>query len=105
MYQSKKHAFAPAFVYKEGGTLKVLTYSKFTSKLKETLDKCGIDSWNFSGHSFRRGGATFALHCGVPSDYIKLQGDWKSNAYECYLDHSLRYKLETVKQMCEGITH
>jgi len=36
--------FASAFVYKEGGTLKVLTYSKFTSKLKETLDKCGIDT-------------------------------------------------------------
>ena len=94
VYQSKKHAFAPAFVYKEGGTLKVLTHSKFTSKLKEILDKCGIDSWNFSGHSFRRGGATFALHCSVPSDYIKLQGDWKSNAYERYLERSLQYKLQ-----------
>jgi len=86
MYQSKNHAFAPAFIYKEGGTLKVLTYSKFTSKLKKTLDKSGIDNWKFSGHSFWREGATFALHWGVPSNYIKLQGDWKSNAYEQYLD-------------------
>ena len=105
VYQSSQHAAEPAFTFREGRDLRTLTYSIFNSKLKETLDKCGLDSLRFSGHSFRRGGATFALHCGVPSDYIKLQGDWKSNAYERYLDHSLRYKLETIKQMCDGITH
>ena len=107
VYQSTTHAFEPAFIYREGSALKALTYSTFTDKLKLTLDiiKCGYDSLRFSGNSFRRGGATFALHCGVPSDYIKLQGDWKSNAYERYLDHSLRYKLATVNQMCRGITH
>ena len=59
----------------------------------------------FSGHSFRRGTASFALHCGVPSDYIKLQGNWKLTAYKRYLDHSLRCNLEAVKQMSKGITH
>ena len=50
--------------------------------------------------------STFALHCAAPSDYIKLQGDWKSNnAHERYVDHSLRYKLVTVNQMCKDITH
>lgn len=58
-----------------------------------------------SGGPISRVGATFALHCGVPSYYIKLQSDWKSNAYKRYLDQSLRYKLATVKQMSEGITH
>lgn len=43
------------------------------------------------------GEGVLPLHRGVPSDYIKLQGDWKSNAYEWYLDHSLCYKLETIK--------
>ena len=75
VYQSTTHAFEPAFTYREGSALKALTYS------------------------------TFALHCGVPSDYIKLQGDWKSNAHERYVDHSLRYKLVTVNQMCKDITH
>ena len=51
-----------------------------------------------------KGFASFTLHCGVPSDCIKLHGDWKSTAYERYLDHSLRYKLEAVKQMSQGIT-
>ena len=30
----------------------------------------------YLGHSFRRGGATFALECGVAPDLIKSQGDW-----------------------------
>ena len=105
VYRSPRHSAEPAFTYLDGNILKTLAYSTFTSKLKETLDKCGFNSSHFSGHSFWRGGATFALHCCIPCDYIKLQGDWKSNAYERYLDRSLLYKQEPVKQMCEGITH
>ena len=89
----------------EEGVLKTLTYTIFTTKLKRTLDLCGYNSSPFSGHYFRRGVASFALHCGVPSDYIKLQGDWKSTAYERYLDHSLRYNFVAVQQMSQGITH
>ena len=46
----------------EEGVLKTLTYTTFTTKLKRTLDLCGYDSSPFSGHYFRRGGASFALH-------------------------------------------
>ena len=86
------------------GVLKTLTYTTSTTKLKRTLDLCGYDSSPFSGHYFSRGGASFALHCGVPSDYVKLQGEWKSTAYERYLDHSLRYNLKALQQMSQGIT-
>ena len=103
VYQSNKSASEPAFTYLEDGVLK--TYTTFTTKVKRILDLCGYDSSRFSEHSFRRGGASFALHCDVPSDYIKLEGDWKSTAYERYLDHSLPYKLEAVKHMSHGITH
>ena len=41
----------------------------------------------------------------MPSDYIKLQDNWKLTAYERYLDHSLRYNLEAVKQMSQGINN
>ena len=61
---------------------------------------------NLVGHrTFRLVGASFALHCSVPNDNIKLQGDWKSTAYDRYLDNALRYKLEAIKQMSQGITH
>ena len=45
----------------------------------------GQQADKFMGHSFRRGGASFGLQCGLPPDLIKLQGDWNSNAYERYL--------------------
>ena len=35
---------------------------------------------NFSSRSFRQGGATFAFNCGVPTKFIKAQGDWRSDA-------------------------
>lgn len=41
---------------------------------------------SFSSHSFRRGGATFALSLGIPGEIIKLWGDWKSTAYLAYID-------------------
>lgn len=41
---------------------------------------------SFSSHSFRRGGATHALTCGIPAAVIKVFGDWKSNVYLNYLD-------------------
>jgi len=70
----------PAFMYTTGDQVKPLSYATFTKKLKKSLQRCGVDSSMYSGHSFRCGGATFALNCGVPGHYIKLQGDGLSNA-------------------------
>ena len=103
--RSTEHDLGPAFTYQKNGALTPLTYSVFTHKLKLSLNKCGIDNTKYSGHSFRRGGATFAQSCGVPGTYIKLQGDWRSNAYERYLDCSLQYKLAAVNMMSKAITH
>lgn len=81
--------YGPAFTYSEGSMLLPLTYNKFQSKLKMTLRSAGIDTDKYSGHSFRRGGATYAMRCGIPVELTKAQGDWKSNAYERYLDNAV----------------
>jgi hypothetical protein len=39
-----------------------------------------------SSHSFRRGGATWALSSGIPGEIVKALGDWKSQCYLLYLD-------------------
>ena len=39
---------------------------------------------NLSGHSFRRGGACWALSQNIPGEIIKIMGDWKSTAYMSY---------------------
>lgn len=57
-----------------------MTAQAFNAKLKKLVGP------NFSSHSFRRGGATWGLTCGIPGEVIKIMGDWRSNVYMSYLD-------------------
>ncbi|XP_060083658.1 uncharacterized protein LOC132562900 [Ylistrum balloti] len=97
----------PAFVYQSRGTIIPLTYESFLSQLHIILQECGLDPARYSGHSFRRGGASFALECGLPADLIQTQGDWRSDAYKRYLDPSLSLRLKvayTLGSVC-GSSH
>ena len=76
----------PLFRYTLAGASHVpLTQKNFIDRLHSCLAAMGITPSDYSGHSFRHGGATFALQCGLPADLIKIQGDWSSNSYERYL--------------------
>ena len=78
----------PLFSFKSSNgdnPISCLTYSSFIRKLKSTLMQCGLDSDHYSGHSFRRGGCTYAFRLGVSPMLIKLRGDWRSNAFERYI--------------------
>ena len=59
-----------------------MTGSAFNKKLRVLFGGSG----SVSSHSFRRGGATWALSCGVPGEIVKMMGDWKSGCYLMYLD-------------------
>ena len=80
-----------------------LTCSEFVCKLKECLSLIGLDTSKYSGHSFRRGGATIALQCGLPVDLIKVQGDWRSNACERYLEPSFDLRKQVANTMGSSV--
>jgi hypothetical protein len=61
--------------------MQTLTHSSFVGRFKTELSHIGMDSSRYAGHSFRRGGATFAFQCGASPAQFKEQGDWKSSAY------------------------
>ena len=48
---------------------------------------------NFTGHSFRRGAATWACHQGLGADQIQKLGHWKSAVYQLYIDTMEQDKL------------
>ena len=48
---------------------------------------------NFTGHSFRRGAATWASRQGLGADQIQKLGRWKSAAYQLYIDTTEQDKL------------
>ena len=78
------HASAtdPAFPVSSGqsGQAVPLTHTVFTGYLKQCLREIGVDHSKYSGHSFRRGGATFAHRLGVDPLLIKRMGDWQTDA-------------------------
>ena len=89
---------APAFTFKSS-PLSCVTSYRFVRVLRDSLHKAGYPSLKFSGHSFRRGGATCAFRAGVPGELIQLHGDWQSDAYLRYLDFSFDSKLRVSAAM------
>ena len=68
---------APAFLtgYRAGSYI-VITKSQFVLVFRICLARMGVhDPSRFRGHSFRRGGATWAFHTGVPGELIQIFGD------------------------------
>ncbi|KAI8503309.1 hypothetical protein Bbelb_191300 [Branchiostoma belcheri] len=84
---------SPAFLVPgSAGRLVSLTHASLVAHLKTLLAAAGLPSGDYSGHSFRRGGATFAWHCGADPQIIKLLGDWSSDAFQSYLDSSFEQR-------------
>ncbi len=65
-----------------------LTVPVFIQALKRGLQGHGVDSDQYAGHSFRRGGASWFFQCGVGTETIRLIGDWKSACYTQYITES-----------------
>ena len=76
---------APAFSLPSPSGLVSLTRPAFIELLRSRLSAKGYPARSYSGHSFRRGGASTAFRAGVRGELIKVQGDWKSDAYLRYL--------------------
>ena len=63
---------SPVFVYRCSQGVEPLSYTCFIKDLKIVLHKIGISQNQFSGHSFRRGGAFYVLQIGIPGDIINF---------------------------------
>lgn len=75
------------FVFPTATVLRSISYS--TNHLTDLLRLSGLNPDNYSGHSFRRGGATYASSLGISHKLMQLQGDWASTAYLEYLARPL----------------
>ena len=95
------HAFS--YPSRKGGPLVPLTHAVFVRRTKQLASRIGIDERVISGHSFRRGGATYAFSVGVSGELIKCQGDWKSHVYLIYLEMSDQQRLSVTRLMQAAI--
>ena len=94
-------ATAPSFfTARRSGSYTVVTKAQFVSVFRDRLARIGVPNpARFRGHSFRRGGATWAFRNGVPGELIQIYGDWASDAYKCYLEFSEDAKLRVARDM------
>jgi integrase len=76
-----------AFSYRQDGVIRVscVTHEHLVNAAKFMARLVGVDPDSVSGHSFRRGGASYAALAGVPDILIQRQGDWKSACYRAYI--------------------
>ena len=76
----------PAFSYFENGKIKCVTHKSFTDFLKFLLRQIGVNPDDWTGHSFRRGGASFLYRLGLDAITIQAVGDWSSDSFLRYLE-------------------
>ena len=92
---------SPAFSYASG---RAITFSIFSSRLKTLLTKAGFPASQFSGHSFRRGGASYLHACGATALMVQAAGDWSSNCFTRYIFLSVEERLRSQMLMSRAIS-
>ena len=96
----------PAFSYRtKSGSVSFITHKIFTTRLKTLLARAGFSPEKFSGHSLRRGGATFLYNCGASNLEIQACGDWQSQVFTRYVFVGLDKRLQSQKLMASHLPH
>ena len=93
----------PAFVIYQKGKFLPYSPTKFVTQLRGLLNLIGLPAKDYSGHSFRRGSASWAIQNGIPGEIIKILGDWKSDAYLAYLSLSTVSKVKSIHQFSQWL--
>ena len=89
----------PAFSYQDNNTVKCITYDGFTKELRRLLNAAGYKANSYSGHSFRRGAATYLYSLGADPLLIQASGDWKTDCFHRYVFLSLDQRLQAQEKM------
>lgn len=95
-----------AFCWRDSffGSNRIFIYRDFMNILQAHLSRSGLPYRQYGSHSFRRGGASFALEAGVSLDSIAIMGDWKSDAMYLYLHMPLSQRLRAQHSISSYIS-
>ena len=83
--------------------VQAISQSNLQEMIKFLAADIGLDPVNYSSHSLRRGGASWAYRAGCSSEQIKLQGDWKSDCFSIYIDSSFEDRTVVSQKMARAI--
>jgi hypothetical protein len=89
----------PAFKNAEG---KAISREWVIHRLNTMMTRVGLGGLRYSGHSFRRGGATSLAAAGVQDHIIAKLGRWKSATYQLYVAASPSRLAAAQKEMAQS---
>ena len=90
----------PAFTY---SSAKFVHYKLFTDRLKSLLARAGLDPSLYSGHSFKRGGASFLYQVGGSVLQIMASRNWSSSCFTRYLFLTEEERLDAQMLIARAI--
>ena len=93
----------PAFVLPTAKGWTSYPPARFIRTLRSHIHGMGLKEMDYSGHSFRRGAASWALQQGLPGEIIKILGDWKSDTYMNYLSLDHCTKFRSISEFAKGL--
>jgi hypothetical protein len=79
-----------AFAFYENAKQTPMRHEDLVRATKVLSSAIGLDPRAVSGHSYRRGAATFAFQAGVPDILMQYHGDWQSMCYKLYVELSAK---------------
>lgn len=80
-----------------------VTHKTFTERLKKLLGQSGLEPSLFSGHSFRRGGASYLYSVGGSTLMVQVLGSWSSQIFTRYIYLSVEDRLAAQNLIMENI--
>ena len=90
----------PLFIFSNGS---LMTKTLFIKQVPLLLISCGISPNQYSGHSFRVGGATDAASSGLQDWELKVMGRWTREAYHRYIrtpqSHLIGFTRRNVEKL------
>lgn len=93
----------PIFSFHEGGKKQPMRHEHLVLATKVLALAIGLDPRTVSGHSFRRGAATYAFQAGVPDILLQYHGDWQSMCYKLYVELSPKTMARASQMMIESL--
>ena len=88
-YSSFRRGASPCTPFFQAGRFVPLSCTAVTRALRQLLQQAGINSLQYSSHTFWIGAATTAAAAGLPVWLIKNLGRWSSDAYLSYIHQQL----------------
>jgi hypothetical protein len=86
---------SPLFAFDNG---QALTRRTLLDAAASLLATAGIDRSEFSGLSFRRGGATSLSAAGVSDRLVQILGRWSGYSYKLYIDTPLQQLVDAASK-------